>query len=95
MFAVGLTMLSAGILKDNSDLYNYKDYTFNQEEADKRVNFWLTRSQYSENLRMLVAYLCSHRQYKRWNQEELWKWLGKHRVKIGANEFHGNQEELP
>ena len=95
MFAIGMTMLSAGILKDSEDLYDYKQYTFDYEEADTRINFWLTRNQYTENLRMLVAYMCSYRQYKRWTIDELWKWLGKNRVKIGANEFHGHQEKLP
>ena len=40
-------MLSAGILKDNSDLYRVGDMTFDMDEANKRMNFWLTRRKYS------------------------------------------------
>lgn len=68
---------------------------FNRQELLRRINFWLTRQRYSETLRILVAYLCHLRVYKRWSFTELWKWLSKHRAKIGAHEFFGNDVELP
>jgi len=80
-------MLSAGILKENSDLYDLKRTTFNTLEANKRMNFWLTRQKFSENLRILIAYLCNFRLSRRWNVPELWKFLGNHRAKIGAHEL--------
>ncbi len=46
-FAIGLTVLSAGILRENSDLYDLRNMTFNMPEATKRMNFWLTRQKYS------------------------------------------------
>jgi hypothetical protein len=80
-----LTLLSAGILKDNIDLYDVHKMTFNRAEFLKRVNFWLSRQRYSETLRILVAYLCNIRVYKRWSFTELWRWLSKYRAKIGAH----------
>ena len=84
-FAIGMTLLSAGILKDSSDLYNMNNMTFNMPEAKKRMNFWLTRQRYSENLRVLVASLCNFRVSRRWNTPELWKWMSSYRAKIGAH----------
>ena len=80
-----MTLLSAGILKENSDLYNLRDMTFDMSEAQKRMNFWLTRQKYSENLRILVAYLCNFRPSRRWNIPDLWKWLSTYRARIGAH----------
>lgn len=95
LFAVGLTMLSAGNLKENGDLYDTHKMVFDKPEFLRRINFWLTRQRYSETLRILVAYLCHLRAYKRWSFGELWRWLSKHRAKIGAHEFSGNEVELP
>lgn len=88
-------MLSAGILKENSDLYDLKKTSFNTLEANKRMNFWLTRQRFSENLRIIVAYLCNFRLSRRWNIPELWNFLGKYRAKIGAHELQGSTIELP
>lgn len=66
-FAIGLTVLSAGILRDNADLYDMPNMTFGTEEANRRLNFWLTRQKYSENLRVLVAELCKFRLGRRWS----------------------------
>jgi hypothetical protein len=59
------------------------------------MNFWLTRQKYSENLRILVAYLCNFRLSRRWNLPDLWKWLSMHRAQIGAHEIVGNKLVLP
>jgi hypothetical protein len=90
-----MTMLSAGILKENSDLYDRNNMTFDMPEATKRMNFWLTREKYSENLRIIVAYLCNFRVSRRWNIPELWEWLKIHRAKIGAHELQGHKITLP
>ena len=47
LFSIGLTLLSAGILQNNSDLYDINKMTFNKTEFLKRINFWLTRQRYS------------------------------------------------
>ena len=94
-FAIGLTVLSAGILRDNSDLYDLKNMVFNMPEATKRMNFWLTRQKYSENLRIIVAYLCNFRLSQRWNIPELWRWLSGYRARIATNEFDGVKVDLP
>jgi hypothetical protein len=95
LFALGLTLLSAGNLKENDDLYDIHNMKFDKQEFLKRINFWLTRQRYSETLRILVAYLCHIRVYKRWSFSELWRWLSKYRAKIGAHEFFGNEVQLP
>jgi hypothetical protein len=47
LYSLGLTLLSAGILKDNKDLYDIQNMRFNTAEFQKRGNFWLTRQRYS------------------------------------------------
>jgi hypothetical protein len=47
LFSIGLTMLSAGILQNNIDLYDINKMIFNKTEFIKRINFWLTRQRYS------------------------------------------------
>lgn len=92
---MGLTTLSAGVLRDCGDLYNMQHMQFDRKEMDRRMHFWLTRTHYSENLRLLVARLCHYKAWKRWSRGDLWRWLGRHRAKIGAHEFYGGEVELP
>ena len=47
LFSIGLTMLSAGILQNNIDLYDIDRMKFDKTEFLKRINFWLTRQRYS------------------------------------------------
>jgi hypothetical protein len=95
LYAIGQTTLSAGILRDSGDLYNMQHMQFDRKEMDRRMHFWLTRTHYSENLRLLVARLCHYKAWKRWSRGDLWRWLGKHRARIGAHEFDGGEVELP
>lgn len=54
-----MTILSAGILKDNSDLYNIQTHQLNQYEAKKRINAFKCSSAYSELLRAIIGNFCA------------------------------------
>jgi hypothetical protein len=56
-FSIGLTILDAGLLTDNSDLYNMKSYKFDIEKAKEKLRIW-SQSTYSDTLRRIVLNMC-------------------------------------
>jgi len=47
VFSIGLTILSAAMLKDFLILYDIKSYEFNIKEATSLLNEWKTNKNYS------------------------------------------------
>jgi len=47
LFSIGLTMVSVGILKDCTDIYDIENFKFNFYEATKRINAFKCSSLYS------------------------------------------------
>ncbi len=56
-FSIGLTLLDAGLLVDNSKLYNFKNTTFD-EGAFKQVCSRWVQSNYSDFLQKVVLSMC-------------------------------------
>lgn len=58
MFSIGLTLISAATLRENSDIYNVDKLKFDSHEATKRINTFKCLSIYSELLRGIISSFC-------------------------------------
>lgn len=58
MFSIGLTVLSAGVLEDFSNLYDIKLHTFNEDKLQRKLDEWRINEKYSEVLKSTVDNLC-------------------------------------
>ena len=59
VFSIGATILSAGILQDLADLYDYSSWTFSAEKLSAKTLLWLEQQQYSEIFKSIVLNLLS------------------------------------
>jgi len=79
-------VLSAGLLSDLADLYDYPTWTFSKERHSANTIKWLEQKQYSEIFKSIVLNLLSPEPEKRISLEDLWKFLSKYQSSILAKE---------
>jgi hypothetical protein len=59
IFAIGATVLSAGILGDFSSVYNYQDKTFNFAAFKEKRTIWAETPRYSEIFKSIILDLTA------------------------------------
>lgn len=82
IFAIGATVLSTGILKDFSGVYNYKAKTFNTGAfRDLRVQ-WGQHERYSDIFKAIVLNLLDSNPGERLTDNELWEFVSQYSASI-------------
>ena len=82
MFAIGATVMSAGLLDSMSDIYDCTSRTFRGDIHRDKINEWLDHPNYTEVLKSIVLNLMNPNPEKRITIEELWKFVGKYESSI-------------
>jgi serine/threonine protein kinase len=82
VFAVGATILSAGILGDFSGVYNYQDKTFDLAAFRDKRRAWAETARYSEIFRSIVLDLTAENPNDRLTFSELWEWVSEYQASI-------------
>ncbi len=76
MFAIGATVLSAGILEDvSTTFYNYKERSFNVIAFRDKRRKWAECGRYSEIFRSIIWNLIELNPVDRLNIDELWSFI--------------------
>ena len=86
VFSIGLTVLSAALLEDFSNLYDIKKYSFDHNQLRKKIDDFRVSNKYSDILKGVVTNLCEVTPEKRCTPEEMWAFLQPHGEKVRAKE---------
>lgn len=86
MFSIGLTVLSAAMLEDFEHLYDIKNYNFNQQQLNRKLDEFKVSGKYSDILKGAIANICEVNPDRRVSAEELWAFLQPHGHKIRGKE---------
>ncbi len=86
IFAIGATVLSAGLLDNFRGVYNYKKLQFLSDELNLRKDHWSEHSKYSEIFKSIILNLVDENPSKRITGDELYKFISKYESAIKAKE---------
>ena len=81
-FAIGTTVMGAGLLQDMSPIYDYPSRKFNYDKHRDITNRWLETQHYSELFKSIVLNMSHPEPEKRMNQAEVWDFLKQHEFNI-------------
>ena len=65
IFSVGLTVLSAALLEDFSSLYNLKNYSFDFQKLNQKLDEFKISSKFSDIFKGTIVNLCEPNPEKR------------------------------
>ena len=82
IFAMGTTVMGAGLLDDMSSIYDYPSRKFNFDQHRDKTNQWLEKEQYSELFKSIVLNMSHPYPEKRMSLEELYGFLHQHEFNI-------------
>lgn len=60
MFSLGMTILSAAMLTDFSDVYDVKKFKFRYDEMNDYLHEWRNNTEYSEIFIAFISNLCAY-----------------------------------
>ena len=86
-FAIGATVLSAGLLDNLSSIYDYHNRAFRMDQHTQKTVEWLDHPYYSELFKSIVLSLLNPVPEKRMPIEDLWFFLEKYRDHILKKEM--------
>ena len=72
IFAIGATIISAGILNNFSSVYHYKNKTFNTQAFREIKHTWANSERYSPIFKSIVLNLVDSNPGERLTETELW-----------------------
>lgn len=75
IFAIGATVLSAGILDDLSSIYDYKNKTYNFALFQNKKQIWADSDRYSPIFKSIILNLVSTEAGERLTIDELWNFI--------------------
>lgn len=75
IFAIGATVLSAGILDDLSSVYDYKNKTYNFALFQNKKQIWADSDRYSPIFKSIILNLVSTEAGERLTLDELWNFI--------------------
>jgi hypothetical protein len=78
--------LSAGILDDLADSYDYSNKAFRSEAHSKKTTEWLDHPNYTEIFKSIILSMLNPTPEKRICLNELWTFLSKYKNSILAKE---------
>lgn len=77
IFAIGATVISAGILGNFSSVYNYKAKTFNTQAFRDICRAWADSERYSDIFKAIVLNLVDTNPGERLTDSELWEFVSQ------------------
>ena len=75
---MGLTVLSAAVLQDFSNIYNLTNHSINEQLFKKYLDDFKLEKSFSEIFKSTISNLCKFDPRQRMTPNELWKLLDKH-----------------
>lgn len=82
VFAIGATVISAGILGNFSSVYNYKTKTFNTQAFRELRRNWANSERYSDIFKAIVLNLVDTNPGERLTDSELWDFVSQFATSI-------------
>ena len=82
MFAIGATIISAGILNNFSSVHNYNNKTFSTQGLRDIRRAWVESERYSEIFKSIVLNLVETNPAERLTSSELWEFVSQYESHI-------------
>jgi hypothetical protein len=82
IFAIGATVISAGILDGFSSVYNYKTKTFNTQAFRDLRRSWVENDRYSDIFKAILLNLVDTNPGERLTDSELWDFVSEFSASI-------------
>ncbi len=82
IFAIGATVISAGILSGFEGVYNYKNKTFNTQAFREVRRKWANSERYSPIFKSIVLNLVDSNPGERLTEDELWQFISPYSSSI-------------